>query len=145
MCGRRTSRRPQHAGQRRYVGLASRRPLVGRRAARDPLAGLAGIVIAPLAATLIQMAISRGREFVADEGAARATGQPLALASALRKIEIASSRIPMDSATPATSHLFIQNPLAGGGLLRLFSTHPPTEDRIERLHAMANHRHPVAA
>ncbi len=124
--------------------------LFGGRSSDDeehgsPLAGLVGILVAPLAATLIQMAISRGREFVADESAARVTGQPLALASALRKIETASLRIPMNSATPATSHLFIQNPLTGGGLLKLFSTHPPTGDRIERLHAMPNQRRPMAA
>ena len=110
-----------------------------------PLSGLLGIIVAPLAATLIQTAISRGREFVADEEAARVTGNPLALASALRKIESWSGRLPMDSASPATAHLFIQNPLAAGGLQRLFSTHPPTKARVERLEAMASQGYAVAA
>lgn len=102
-----------------------------------PLAGLLGVMVAPLAATLIQMAISRAREFVADESAAGVTGRPLALASALRKIENWSRRLPMNSGSPASAHLFIQNPFAGGGLLRLFSTHPATNERVERLEAMA--------
>jgi len=109
-----------------------------------PLAGLFGIIVAPLAATLIQMAISRGREFVADEAAARITGEPLSLASALRKIANWSGRLPMDSASPATAHPFIQNPFAGGALLRLFSTHPPTKARVERLEAMATRGYAVA-
>lgn len=110
-----------------------------------PLSGILGIIVAPLAATLIQTAISRGREFVADEAAAKITGNPLALASALRKIESWSGRLPMDSASPATAHLFIQNPLPSGGLQRLFSTHPPTKVRVERLEAMASQAYPVAA
>jgi heat shock protein HtpX len=101
------------------------------------LGGLLGMLIAPFAASMIQMAISRTREFVADESAARITRNPMALANALRKIEVWSRRVPMESATPATAHLFIVNPLTGGGLLRLFSTHPPTEERIARLEAMA--------
>jgi heat shock protein HtpX len=103
----------------------------------NPLAGLLGIVLAPLAATLIQMAISRSREFAADEHGARLSGDPLALASALRKIESWSQRIPMTAGSPATAHLFIINPFSGGGLVRLFSTHPPTEERVARLQAMA--------
>lgn len=103
----------------------------------NPLAGLLGIIMAPIAATLIQMAISRSREFLADEHGARLSGQPLALASALRKIEAWSQRIPMTAGSPATAHLFIINPFSGGGLVRLFSTHPSTEERIARLQAMA--------
>jgi heat shock protein HtpX len=103
----------------------------------NPLAGLLGIVLAPLAATLIQMAISRSREFAADEHGARLSGDPLALASALRKIESWSQRIPMTAGSPATAHLFIINPFSGGGLVRLFSTHPSTEERVARLQAMA--------
>jgi heat shock protein HtpX len=103
----------------------------------NPLAGLLGIILAPLAATLIQMAISRSREFAADEHGARLSGDPLALASALRKIESWSHRIPMMAGSPATAHLFIINPFSGGGLVRLFSTHPPTEERVARLQAMA--------
>jgi heat shock protein HtpX len=102
-----------------------------------PLGGLLGILIAPLAATLIQMAISRSREFLADEHGAHISGNPLALASALRKIEAWSQRIPMTAGSPATAHLFIINPFSGGGLVRLFSTHPSTEERIARLQALA--------
>jgi heat shock protein HtpX len=103
----------------------------------NPLAGLLGILIAPIAATLIQMAISRSREFQADEHGAQVSGNPLALASALRKIEAWSQRIPITTGSPATAHLFIINPFSGGGLVRLFSTHPSTEERIARLQAMA--------
>jgi heat shock protein HtpX len=103
----------------------------------NPLAGFLGILIAPIAATLIQMAISRSREFLADEHGARVSSNPLALASALRKIEAWSQRIPITSGSPATAHLFIINPFSGGGLVRLFSTHPSTEERIARLEAMA--------
>jgi len=103
-----------------------------------PVAGLVGIVLAPLAALLIQTAISRSREFLADEAGARLSGDPLALASALRKIEAWSRELPMTAGTPATAHLFIINPFSGGGLIRLFSTHPPTEARIARLEALAD-------
>lgn len=106
--------------------------------AASPLAGLVGILVAPLAASLIQMAISRSREFLADEAAARYSGDPLALARALRKIESWSRRIPMHDGSPATAHLFIINPFSGGGLVNLFRTHPPTEQRIARLEEMAN-------
>jgi heat shock protein HtpX len=109
-----------------------------------PLAGLLGVMVAPLAATLIQMAISRAREFLAGEAAATVTGKPLALASAPRKIESWSQRLPMHSGSPATAHLFIRNPFAGGGLLRLFSTHPSTETRVERLETMAVRGNAVA-
>jgi len=102
-----------------------------------PLGGLLGILVAPLAATLIQMAISRSREFLADEHGAHISGNPLALASALRKIEAWSQRIPMTAGSPATAHLFIINPFSGGGLVRLFSTHPSTEERIARLQALS--------
>jgi heat shock protein HtpX len=102
-----------------------------------PVAGLLGIVLAPFAAMLIQTAISRSREFFADEMGARLSGHPLALANALRKIESWSRRVQMTAGSPATAHLFIINPFSGGGLIRLFSTHPPTEARIARLEAMA--------
>lgn len=104
----------------------------------SPLAGLVGILVAPLAASLIQMAISRSREFLADEAAARYSGDPLALARALNKIEAWSQRIPMHEGSPATAHLFIINPFTAGGLASLFRTHPPTEQRIARLEEMAN-------
>jgi len=101
------------------------------------LAGnLALAFIAPMAAMLIQMAISRSREYVADASGARICGKPLALANALRKLQQGASMVPMHEATPATSHLFIVNPLAGGSLRKLFSTHPPMEERISRLEAM---------
>jgi len=106
----------------------------------SPLVGLAGIIVAPIAAMLIQMAISRAREFVADEGGAEICADPMALASALRKIEGWSREVPMEAATPATAHLFIVNPFAGGGLLKLFSTHPPTDKRVARLRAFARQR-----
>ena len=102
-----------------------------------PLAGLLGVLLAPLAAMLIQLAISRSREFLADEAGARISRSPLALAGALRKIEAGSREVPMTAGSPATAHLFIINPFSGGGLLRLFSTHPPTKARVERLVAMA--------
>ncbi len=102
-----------------------------------PAAGLLGIILAPIAAMLIQMAISRSREFIADDTGARVSGNPLALANALLKIDAWSRRMPMTAGSPATAHLFIINPLTGGGLLRLFSTHPSTEQRVERLRALA--------
>jgi heat shock protein HtpX len=83
------------------------------------------------------MAISRSREFVADETGARLCGNPLALAGALLKLQAWSRQVPMTAGTPATAHLFIINPFSGGGLVRLFSTHPSTEDRVARLQAMA--------
>jgi len=95
------------------------------------------MILAPITATLIQLAISRGREFEADAGGARITQQPLALASALRKLEEFAQRRPLAAATPATAHLFIVNPLRGGGIAKLFSTHPPMADRVARLEAMA--------
>ena len=101
------------------------------------LGGLALAIIAPIAAMLIQMAVSRSREYLADEGGARLCGHPLALASALRKLDSGSRMLPMQEARPATAHLFIVNPLTAGGLLQLFSTHPPMEDRIARLERMA--------
>jgi heat shock protein HtpX len=93
--------------------------------------------LAPLAATLIQLAISRTREYQADASGARLVHNPLNLANALRKLETANERMPMADASPATAHLFIVNPLNGGGITRLFSTHPPIEDRIRRLEHMA--------
>ena len=102
----------------------------------SPIAGLVMIIVAPIAALLIQMAISRSREFAADEGGAKISGDPLALANALKKLEMRTETIPMD-ASPATAHMFIVNPLSGGGLTSLFSTHPPIEERIARLEGMA--------
>jgi heat shock protein HtpX len=97
---------------------------------------LAMAILAPMAASLIQMAISRTREYQADASGARLTHHPLYLANALRKLEASNERMPMD-AGPATAHLFIVNPLSAQGLTRLFSTHPPIEERIARLEEMA--------
>ncbi|HXJ83953.1 MAG TPA: zinc metalloprotease HtpX [Candidatus Methylomirabilis sp.] len=93
-------------------------------------------ILAPIAAMLIQMAISRAREFEADASGARLVGRPWGLAKALEKLEMASKMAPMN-ASPATAHLFIVNPLNGEGLMALFSTHPPIQERIARLRAMA--------
>jgi heat shock protein HtpX len=98
----------------------------------NPIALLATIILAPIAAMLIQMAISRSREYDADAGGASLVGSPLGLASALRKIESASRVVPMD-ANPATAHMFIIKPFSAGGLLGLFSSHPPTQARIDAL------------
>ena len=100
------------------------------------LGGLALAFIAPIAAMLIQMAVSRSREFLADAEGARISGNPRALASALRKLQHGVQAVPMQEATPATSHMFIVNPLTGAAMLKLFSTHPPMEERVARLEAM---------
>src|ERR1700730_12149745 len=99
---------------------------------------LAMAIFAPLAATMIQLAIARTREYQADASGAHLTHNPLLLANALRKLETANERIPMQDASPATAHLFIVNPLSAEGMTRLFSTHPPIEERIRRLEQMAH-------
>jgi heat shock protein HtpX len=107
----------------------------GRSDDRDgpsPIAMLLTALLAPLAAGLIQAAISRQREFAADRGGAAMAGTPMGLAQALKKIESASRQIPMD-ANPATAHMFIMKPFSTRGLQGLFSTHPPTEARIQAL------------
>jgi len=101
----------------------------------NAFAAIAMMILAPIAAMLIQMAISRSREYQADETGAKACGNPLWLASALKKLHLGAQRVPMH-ANPATAHMFIVNPLRGGGMLSLFSTHPPMEERIARLEAM---------
>ncbi|MFN3887818.1 MAG: zinc metalloprotease HtpX [Aquabacterium sp.] len=105
----------------------------------NPIAGIAVAILAPLAASLIQMAISRAREFEADRGGAEISGDPAALASALDKIHRYAQGIPLQAAEahPETAQMMIMNPLSGGGLRGLFSTHPATEERIARLMAMA--------
>jgi heat shock protein HtpX len=105
----------------------------------NPIAMIVMMIVAPIAAMMVQMAISRSREFGADEGGAEICGHPRFLANALRKLDMASKQIPMD-ANPATAHMFIVNPLTGGGLMKLFSTHPPMEERIARLEAMSGGR-----
>ena len=108
----------------------------------NPIAGLAVALLAPIAASLIQMAISRSREFEADRGGAEISGDPHALADALAKIDAYARGIPMPvaEAHPATAQMMIMNPLSGGGIDSLFSTHPPTEERVARLHALARGR-----
>jgi len=98
----------------------------------NPIALLATIILAPIAAMLIQLAISRSREYAADAGGAQIAGNPYGLADALRKIDAVSKRVPLD-ANPATAHMFIVKPFAGGGIASLFSSHPKTEDRIRAL------------
>ncbi|RMF83879.1 MAG: zinc metalloprotease HtpX [Nitrospirae bacterium] len=104
---------------------------------RNPFALIVMMIVAPLAAMLIQMAISRSREYQADASGARLAGNPLYLASALRKLAYANQRIPME-AHEATAHMFIVNPLRGERLASLFATHPPVEERIRRLEQMAH-------
>jgi heat shock protein HtpX len=101
--------------------------------------GLFFMIVAPIVAVLIQLAISRSREYAADEAGARLTGNPLGLASALRKLGAYSERIPMATAQAQTAHMMIANPFSGGGLTRIFATHPPIEERIARLQAMVGH------
>jgi len=102
----------------------------------NPIAMILLAVLAPIAALLVQMAVSRSREFQADATGARVAGRPWGLAKALEKLQMANQAMPMADATPATAHLFIVNPLSGQTLMRLFSTHPPLEERIARLRAM---------
>ena len=115
------------------VGTGSGREDSGR----ERLGVMLAAVLAPIAATLIQLAISRTREYEADARGARLTSDPMGLANALRKLELSNRRQPLATNAP-TAHLFIVNPLVGGGLLRLFSTHPPIRDRIRRLEQMAS-------
>ncbi len=102
----------------------------------SPIAVIAMMIVGPIAALIIQMAISRSREYAADTDGATLAGNPRYLSGALRKLHSASQKIHMD-ANPATSHMFIVNPLSGGGILKLFSTHPPIEERISRLESMS--------
>lgn len=107
----------------------------------NPLAALATAILAPLAATLIQLSISRTREFDADQDGAELTQDPLALASALRKLETVTDRVPLQP-TPANQNvaaMMIANPFRGGGVQRLFSTHPPMTERIARLEKLAGY------
>jgi heat shock protein HtpX len=106
---------------------------------RNPALALLVLILAPIAAMLIQLAISRAREFEADRGGAEVSGDPRALADALAKIDRYAKGLPLETAEahPATAQMMIINPLSGGGLSGLFATHPPTEERIRRLLAMA--------
>ena len=106
----------------------------------SPIVALVMMIVAPIAAMIVQMAISRTREFEADKGGAQIAGSPSGLANALLKLEKGSQLVPMTDAKPATAHMFIVNPLTGGGLMKLFSTHPPIAERVARLNEMARGR-----
>ena len=112
----------------------------GRRDDSDeggsPVVALVMMIVAPIAAMLVQMAISRTREYEADKGGATIAGNPYGLANALLKLERGAQVVPMHDAKPATAHMFIVNPLTGGGLMKLFSTHPPIAERVKRLKEM---------
>ena len=108
----------------------------------NPFAMILTMIFAPIAAMIIQMWISRTREYAADRGGAEMCGNPLALADALRKLELGTERIPMHNANPATAHMFIANPFSARGMMALFSTHPPMDERIARLEAMASEMEP---
>lgn len=105
-----------------------------------PIVALLMMIVAPIVAMIIQLAISRAREYAADEEGAEIAGNPLYLSNALKKLHYASQAIPMD-ANPGTAHMFIINPLSGKTIMKLLSTHPPIEERIERLEAMARRRY----
>ena len=102
----------------------------------NPIAGIAIMILGPIAAMLLQMAISRSREYDADAYSAHITGRPDLLASALERLDAYNRQEPMQSAQPATAHLMTVSPLSGGGMMSMFSTHPPIKDRIARLRAM---------
>jgi heat shock protein HtpX len=104
----------------------------------NPLVALAAMILAPIGAALIQMAISRSREYMADEGGAKLSGNPLSLASALKKLSMGVEMVPMQGGNPATSSMFIVNPFSAKGMAGLFSTHPPMEERVARLEQMAH-------
>ena len=109
------------------------------RGGGNPIVMILLLILAPLAAMLVQMAISRQREFGADEGGARISHKPLALAEALKKLHNGVQRLPMQNANPATAHMFIVAPFSGKEVMKLFSTHPPVEERIARLYDFAKH------
>ncbi len=118
----------------RMAGWAA---IFGGRDDDDTVSSLALIIIAPIAAVLLQLAVSRSREFMADAGGAKLTGNALYLASALEKLHQGNKKIPMKNAAPASAHMFIVNPLSGKSVMKLFSTHPPMEERVKRLHEIA--------
>ncbi len=112
----------------------------GRNDDDSGLSALLLLILAPVAATLLQLAVSRSREYAADAGGSEISGNPLGLASALRKISAGNEVKPLNNSSPATAHMFIINPLHGGGVMKLFSTHPPIEERIKRLEKLAAER-----
>jgi heat shock protein HtpX len=118
----------------RFAGMFAGRGRGGRSG--NPIVALVVMILAPIAAIMLQMAISRSREYLADEFAAKITGRPEHLASALRKISGQNERAPMQDAEPSSAHMMIVSPLSGQAFASLFSTHPPIQKRIERLDAM---------
>jgi len=106
----------------------------------SPIVTIVMMIVAPIAAMIVQMAISRTREYEADKGGAQLAGHPQGLAGALLKLEKGSQLVPMQDAKPATAHMFIVNPLTGGALMNLFSTHPPIAERVKRLNELARGR-----
>jgi len=120
-----------------YATIFAGRGRDDREGGGNPLGLLFLTILAPLAAIIIQMAISRTREYQADQNGGKTSGNPLSLAHALEKLDAYARRIPLVSANPTTAHLFIVNPLRGGGILTLFSTHPPIRERIKRLEKLA--------
>lgn len=128
------------AGMARYAFMFGNAPSRGRNGEREgghPLGMFVSALLMPIAAALIQMAVSRGREYAADAWGGKICGNPLYLASALRKLEASSKTMPLRQADEATAHLFIINPLRSGGWSGLFRTHPPIEERIARLEELA--------
>jgi heat shock protein HtpX len=117
----------------RFAGFFGARDEEGRS---NPVASIAIMILGPLAAFMLQMAVSRSREYMADEYSAHLTGRPDMLASALERLQSCNQQVPMRSAEPATAHMMIVNPLSGGGLMSLFSTHPSLEARVDRLRHM---------
>jgi len=109
--------------------------------AGNVIGSLVMAIVAPLAALLIQMSVSRSREYLADETGASICGRPMALANALRKLHVASQKMPIKGAQPATAHMFIVNPFSGKSLVKWLSTHPPMKERISRLEALARAGH----
>lgn len=124
----------------RMAGYAA---MFGSGRDRDDSSGISSlilIILSPIIALLIQLAISRSREYMADEGGAAISGQPLSLASALEKLSLAGKRIPMKNAGTSSAHMFIVNPLSSKSFTKIFSTHPPIEERIKRLREIAQGR-----
>jgi heat shock protein HtpX len=117
----------------RFAGFFGARDEEGRS---NPVASIAIMILGPIAAFMLQMAVSRSREYMADEYSAHLTGRPDMLASALERLQNYNQQLPMQAAQPATAHMMIVNPLSGGGIMSLFSTHPPMEARVERLRHM---------
>lgn len=118
----------------RMAGWAA---IFGGRDDDDTVSSLALIIIAPVAAVLLQLAVSRSREYMADAGGAKLSGNALYLASALEKLQVGNKKAPMRNASPSSAHMFIVNPLSGKSVMKLFSTHPSTEDRVKRLREIA--------